>query len=476
MSKRWLCAVALSLLTTIPLMGQPSAPGGISEALLQDATSYADQYGVGLDEAVRRLRLQNEIGTLDATLSQEEKSTFAGLWIEHEPEYRVIVRFTNPASEQRLQARLARTSLAGLVELRRAAVSLVQLEERRNIARQHARQLRFPVDSDINVFENRAEIYSDRPQALRAALAAASANLPDHVEIIAVSGLAEPTVLIGGETGNSCTGGFTVRGYNGEVGISTAAHCPNNQYYQGVGLYFRSEDQQGNQDVQWSSSCKILDVSNEFITGIGNRACTGTRTRDQQAIGAYVCKWGMTSGRTCGYIQSKSVAPSYVTSAASTFVRVNGGVTLPGDSGGPWFIEDLAYGITSGRFLDDNDGIYMPINYISSIGASVLTYNPGPGCNLPPQASVYANTWGGYAADFDASGSYDPDGSIVSYFWDFGDGTSETTSSPWTSHYYPYSGSFSITLTVTDNEGATGWAYTWVSFCNSPYEICPLQP
>lgn len=465
---RWLAAALL--LNTLPLVGQPPAPGGPGEALLQDAASYADQNRVGLDEAVRRLQLQREIGALDAALSQEERSLFAGLWIEHEPEYRVVVRFTHPVGEERLRARLAGTSLAPLVEMRRAAVSLVQLEERRAKAQQLTRQLRFPVDTDINVKDNRAEIHSNRPQTLRAALAAARAHLPDHVEIIAVSDLAKPSILLGGDPGSSCTGGFTVID-NGEVGISTAAHCGNSQSFQGVSLPFRSEDQQGNQDVQWHSACDLLDVSNEFNTGIGNRACVGTQHRDQQAIGSYVCKWGNTSGRTCGFIQSKSISPSYINSSASTFVRVDGGISLPGDSGGPWFVEGIAYGINSGSFVDDNDAIYMPINYISSIGASVLTYDPGPGCNLWPRATfTWTPTCGDTWVDFDASGTYDPDGSIASYEWQFGDWTPPvTTTSPWVSHSYSYGyGPYWVILCVTDNEGELGctnrdvWAY---SFC-----------
>jgi PKD repeat protein len=58
--------------------------------------------------------------------------------------------------------------------------------------------------------------------------------------------------------------------------------------------------------------------------------------------------------------------------------------------------------------------------------------------------------------NFDASGSYDPDGSIVSYSWDFGDGTTATGVT--VSNAYIYAGSYTVTLTVTDNRGATNTA------------------
>jgi len=53
---------------------------------------------------------------------------------------------------------------------------------------------------------------------------------------------------------------------------------------------------------------------------------------------------------------------------------------------------------------------------------------------------------------FDGSGSYDPDGVITSYEWDFGDGHS--SSSNITTHSYSTSGVYNVTLTVTDNIGA----------------------
>jgi outer membrane protein assembly factor BamB len=64
--------------------------------------------------------------------------------------------------------------------------------------------------------------------------------------------------------------------------------------------------------------------------------------------------------------------------------------------------------------------------------------------------------------DFDATASHDPDGNIVDYAWDFGDG--ETGTGDITSHDYATTGPFSVTLTVTDDEGATGNATETVTF------------
>jgi chitodextrinase len=77
--------------------------------------------------------------------------------------------------------------------------------------------------------------------------------------------------------------------------------------------------------------------------------------------------------------------------------------------------------------------------------------------NLPPVASFTSSPTAPRAGQeifFNASASTDPDGSIVSYDWDFGDGNSGSGRE--TSHVYASAQSYVVVLTVTDNSAGTG--------------------
>jgi len=56
---------------------------------------------------------------------------------------------------------------------------------------------------------------------------------------------------------------------------------------------------------------------------------------------------------------------------------------------------------------------------------------------------------------FNASESYDPDGYIVSYQWNFGDGTNVNETDPVTTHTYDKAGVYTVELTVTDDDMLT---------------------
>lgn len=81
-----------------------------------------------------------------------------------------------------------------------------------------------------------------------------------------------------------------------------------------------------------------------------------------------------------------------------------------------------------------------------------------PRPNRPPHACFTANPLSGTApleVIFDATCSFDEDGTIEIYSWQFGDGTSEVTRVPFVRHVYTQPGTYVAVLTVRDNRGAT---------------------
>jgi len=84
----------------------------------------------------------------------------------------------------------------------------------------------------------------------------------------------------------------------------------------------------------------------------------------------------------------------------------------------------------------------------AACGGSVSTGN-----GKPPVAVTASSVGGlvGIATQFDGSASYDPDGTVVSWAWDFGDGHTGSGKSP--QHVYTVASSYAASLTVKDNSG-----------------------
>lgn len=96
---------------------------------------------------------------------------------------------------------------------------------------------------------------------------------------------------------------------------------------------------------------------------------------------------------------------------------------------------------------------FDPVNSTMLTGSITFT---APAQNQTPTAVASADVLSGaapLAVNFSSAGSADPDGLLVAYAWDFGDGGSSTAVNP--SHTYTTAGSYTATLTVTDNAGAT---------------------
>lgn len=134
--------------------------------------------------------------------------------------------------------------------------------------------------------------------------------------------------------------------------------------------------------------------------------------------------------------------------ATGTSLGMNSNLSVPVLGGNYYIVVDGA---------GTGDALTAYTDY-SSIGRFSLSgsWTPATVTNLAPVALTTGTTPTSGTApltvSFVGSNSYDPDGAIVSYVWNFGDGTSSTLSN--VSHTYSTAGTYNATLTVTDNSGA----------------------
>lgn len=102
---------------------------------------------------------------------------------------------------------------------------------------------------------------------------------------------------------------------------------------------------------------------------------------------------------------------------------------------------------------DINNYAYYTFEGVEQGTFSFNDYDIDEAPNNSPRA-IMNYTINDLTVDFNASESYDSDGSIVSYYWDFGDGTNTTGIS--VQHIYPESKRYTVKLTITDDEGEKG--------------------
>jgi outer membrane protein assembly factor BamB len=104
------------------------------------------------------------------------------------------------------------------------------------------------------------------------------------------------------------------------------------------------------------------------------------------------------------------------------------------------------------------------------------------GNNANPVATATADPLSGdepLTVDFSAAGSYDPDGTIVSYEWDFGAGSGYedcTGTDGETSHEYAAGGLFTAILRVTDDDGAQSMDSIEIDVNFKPIAVASADP
>jgi len=119
--------------------------------------------------------------------------------------------------------------------------------------------------------------------------------------------------------------------------------------------------------------------------------------------------------------------------------------------------ESLRFSSTWNTSSAEEGAVYHVMGYVSYESQSTAPWITVVSTNLFPVAEFVfapAKVGLGEVVTFDASASADPDGALASYEWAFGDGGNAIGSV--VSHAYRELGLYEVSLTVTDDEGATG--------------------
>lgn len=390
-----------------PEAGDPEDPivQGEEEALQHDAEVYAEHFDVDVDIAKRNLQLQESAGELQAELYENEVQTYAGQWIEHVPEFRVIVQFTD-GDVQRAMAHMPNALAESQVEVREAEYSLTELDRQQNSASDIIGEL--GIDSNItrNVRENRVEIWVLDGDELEAALNNKQQALPEAVTIIEVDELIvsetktpatshsypssedSPASGHGGDIYAGldllpvCTTGFAVQHDTTNVsGVLTAGHCDAGPYpfwsYNGEEVPMEDAWAHGSYDFQWHSTPNHTLQNRAMVSQhpYQSRLITGQVDYWQQSVGEWVCFFGASTGhQTCGQIDEKGFNPDPggIFDAATYILVAGSNLADHGDSGGPVYIDNNAYGVLHGIRHDGDQAVYMAIDFIEDFNLSVL--------------------------------------------------------------------------------------------------------
>jgi YD repeat-containing protein len=223
----------------------------------------------------------------------------------------------------------------------------------------------------------------------------------------------------------------------------------------GTKLVFRSERERDAFDPTQQLWMMNADGGNQALitsNGFGDYSPSWNETMNQPPVAQH---GGPYSGVTGTVIQFNGSNSSDADGAITSYQWIFG----DGTSGSGATVSH-SYATPGARTVTltvtDNNGAQ------ASASTSATIANRAPVANAGGPYNGVTNT----AIQFNGGGSSDPDGSITSYQWNFGDGTSGTGVTA--SHTYTTTGTRTITLTVTDNNGTQASASTTATISNQP--------
>ena len=375
---RWLLAFLLLISGAAP--AEPVQTQ--DEALADDAVQYAAQFGTTTEEALRRLKAQQESVAATDAISSEFAERLAGISVQHSPDFRILVLLTGA---QPVPART--TNGIPIIFVTGAKATHAQAIE---ALRKHLIDLRadLPNSRGAGYDQRTGEIVllvtpEDASKFGTEAIRTRAEQIGGVPVRVVINELNEANMsIVGGgrvegvnlQTGrhNLCTTAFVVT--NGETNaIATAAHCPDELTYvdrdgSTVTLPMIGSWGAAYRDVQLNGSPDSKEPLFYSNRGAGTlRKLVSWRNVASTRAGDFVCHYGESSGYSCATVELTDYAPPGNLCGGPcwpTWVTVKGPNCVPGDSGGPVFSGEIAFGIAKG--VNNSNGRCLFYYYMST--------------------------------------------------------------------------------------------------------------
>lgn len=373
-------------------------PLTMDEARRSDAEVYAHNHDVSVDEALRRLDQQFVLGDAINAVQGLIPERFAGGWIEHDPELAIEARFTGgPAGLSDAIAVLEATGVPVTVhtDAMHTFNELLSGQERATatIHRDYPDMGFYPDVRTGSVRLLGPDLISEEELKSLSDIAGVPVTLKRTAgppERHHTYGGAKIDTVLGG-----CTTAFSSRdAVYGTLGVLTAGHCAGNvnstaTYYQphsamDYPMTMRGRRFDANQDFSWYSESTHV-VQPYYWDGSAFREVWSTRAR-LDMVNYRVFKYGRSTGKSEGIVDSVWYNPGGGYCNYGPCDSVWGLIDDPliecydGDSGGPYFWAEQAWGIHSGGVSSGTGpgqcdyAIFMTIGGLNWDGVNTRVY------------------------------------------------------------------------------------------------------
>jgi heat shock protein HslJ len=165
------------------------------DAIRRDAEVYAEYEGVSVEEAVSRFELMNDAGPLQAVIKENEES-YAGSWIQHQPEYKFVFAFKGDGEEIIKKYVEEGSPLAEKIKILTFEYSYKELEEIRDSIKSAMESREVYSHAGIDMQNNSIDFRFYDKESADKVIRQEELKVPDCVNILQYEGLEIPDSLL----------------------------------------------------------------------------------------------------------------------------------------------------------------------------------------------------------------------------------------------------------------------------------------